>query len=502
MATENDTDTSVYREKYFTDIYKNIPVAEALFDLKGNLIDMNDAFIETFNLFSDEDKYYYNLFKDANIPNELQDSILSNRKYSFRLKYSFEKTGFKHTLRKDLADMNFRTVKLFNSKEECDGFLLVCIEETSLLNALNRVQDFNNIFSLVSKLGKIGYIKYNFISETGYASNQWFNNIGESEDTPLKNIFGVFNAVNPEDRPLLNEKIEKIKNGIKNELSIQYQVQIPNESNKWKWIHAKYFTTTYSPQDKIVEIIGINYDITNFKEAIDAREKAELSNKLNSAFLANMSHEIRTPLNAIVGFSELLQTSDNEKDKAEFINIINKNNDLLLHLINDILNLSKIESGFVEIQVKKFDLSTLFNEIFATQKFRCTNPDIEFRGNNPYKSCIINYDRDRLTEVWTNYISNALKYTSHGHILMGYEYVNKGIKIYVEDTGKGIPAEKQHMLFQRFEKLGSFVQGSGLGLAICKAIIEASNGHVGLKSADGEGSTFWAWIPCEVQITQ
>ena len=166
MATENNTDTSVYREKYFTDIYKNIPVAEALFDLKGNLIDMNDAFIETFNLFSDEDKYYYNLFKDANIPNELQDSILSNRKYSFRLKYSFEKTGFKHTLRKDLADMNFRTVKLFNSKEECDGFLLVCIEETSLLNALNRVQDFNNIFSLVSKLGKIGYIKYKFISES------------------------------------------------------------------------------------------------------------------------------------------------------------------------------------------------------------------------------------------------------------------------------------------------------------------------------------------------
>ena len=112
----------------------------------------------------------------------------------------------------------------------------------------------------------------------------------------------------------------------------------------------------------------------------------------------------------------MLQTSDNEKDKAEFINIINKNNDLLLHLINDILNLSKIESGFVEIQVKKFDLSTLFNEIFATQKFRCTNPDIEFRGNNPYKSCIINYDRDRLTEVWTNYISNALKYTSHANL--------------------------------------------------------------------------------------
>lgn len=258
-------------------------------------------------------------------------------------------------------------------------------------------------------------------------------------------------------------------------------------------------------QDGKKLILGIATNVTKFhavnKELQLAKEKAEQSDKLKSAFLANMSHEIRTPLNAIVGFSELLQSSDDKKEQAEFIHIINQNNELLLRLIGDILDLSKIESGLIELKPEKFDLSSVFNEVFATSKVRCTNPDIEFKCVNPYSKCIVYLDKNRLLQIGINFVTNAIKYTIKGHITIGYEYKNQGIRIYVEDTGIGIAKEKQHLLFHRFEKLDDFAQGTGLGLAICKAIVTAKKGEIGFHSEEGKGSTFWAWVPCKVETS-
>lgn len=243
-------------------------------------------------------------------------------------------------------------------------------------------------------------------------------------------------------------------------------------------------------------LLGIVIDITekerNRIELIQAKE----SDKLKSAFLANMSHEIRTPLNAIVGFSTLLSETEDEEDKAEFSHIIQTNSDLLLRLIGDILDLSKVEAGMVDFKTERFDMVPYFNELSKSLKQRITNPDIQFFVDNPYSSCMINFDKGRMAQIITNYVTNAFKFTVSGYVTMGYSYVDGGIRIYVTDTGTGIPKEKQSKVFQRFEKLNEFAQGTGLGLSICKAITEARGGRVGFESVEGKGSTFWAWNAC------
>ncbi|MEF9985757.1 MAG: transporter substrate-binding domain-containing protein [Bacteroidales bacterium] len=245
-------------------------------------------------------------------------------------------------------------------------------------------------------------------------------------------------------------------------------------------------------------------DITENKkinmELEAAKNKAEQSNKLKSAFLANMSHEIRTPLNAIVGFSQLLEYCEDEIEKKEYSNIINTNNNLLLQLIGDILDLSKIEAGMIGLHIEKFNVSELFDNISATLTHRITSSDVKLICTTPYKSCIVELDRSRFTQVITNFATNAIKFTPKGEIKIGYEYINGGVKIYVSDTGIGIAPNKIDKVFERFEKLDDFAQGTGLGMAICKAILDACGGTIGVDSIKGKGSTFWAWFPAEAII--
>ena len=242
-------------------------------------------------------------------------------------------------------------------------------------------------------------------------------------------------------------------------------------------------------------------DVTEREEMIKelqiAKMHAEQSDKLKSAFLANMSHEIRTPLNAIVGFSGLMMYASDE-EKEDYMQIINNNNEMLLKLISDILDLSKLEAGSVELKYEEFDLTDYFNSMFASMKQRATNPKIQIVAVNPYQHCLVTLDRNRVAQIITNYVTNAIKYTMEGTIEMGYEYREEGI--YVKDSGIGIPDEKKNKVFHRFEKLDEFAQGTGLGLSICKAIAEAMGGNVGFESEYGKGSLFWALLPCEVEI--
>lgn len=235
-------------------------------------------------------------------------------------------------------------------------------------------------------------------------------------------------------------------------------------------------------------------------ELKELKEKAELSDRLKSAFLANMSHEIRTPLNAIVGFSELMVNCDDQAEKEEYMNIIQSNNELLLRLINDILDLSKIESGILERKPEKFDLAKVCTELYTMIQPKITNPEVEFRLDNSRPDCWVFLDRNRLKQVWMNFLTNAVKCTSSGYVKMGYSVETDGIRIYVEDTGAGIPTELQDRVFGRFQKLNEFAQGTGLGLAISRAIVEAAGGKVGFASQPGVGSTFWAWLPCEIEM--
>lgn len=257
------------------------------------------------------------------------------------------------------------------------------------------------------------------------------------------------------------------------------------------------------------EIIGglLRFEDITEKVKIDrmlqeAKEKAEESNRLKSAFLANMSHEIRTPLNAIVGFSEMICQTSEEQDKQEFIRIISSNNELLLQLIDDILDLSKIEAGTMEFTFAPTDINEVMDGICRQMQEKNTSPDVEIIFAEKAESCVLYTDRVRLSQVIINFTSNAMKFTHKGSIRMGYriEEETNEIYFYVKDTGIGIPEEKKDKVFERFVKLNSFAKGTGLGLAICRVIVERLHGVIGVESKEGEGSCFWFRIPAQEMI--
>lgn len=266
-----------------------------------------------------------------------------------------------------------------------------------------------------------------------------------------------------------------------------------------------------SYQDKTgknVGHFGIVRDVTKLvrsqEELRRETAQAQQSSQLKATFLANMTHEIRTPLNAIVGFSDLLHTVTIPEERQEFIRIIRHNCDLLLRLIDDILETSYMDERPQSIEPEDIDFSTFFNEVCHTVAQRVTEPAVEFLADNPFQTFPARIDKERIQQVITNFVTNAVKYTQKGHIKVGYrdEWVledtqkHEGIYIYCEDTGTGIPREKQASVFDRFVKLNDFVQGTGLGLSICKSIAERCNGRIGLESdGEGMGSTFWLWIP-------
>ena len=260
----------------------------------------------------------------------------------------------------------------------------------------------------------------------------------------------------------------------------------------------------------VKEYFGLVRDITDLmlaqKRLREETARAEDSGRLKSAFLANMTHEIRTPLNAIVGFSDLLQVVDGADERREFIRIIRNNCDMLLRLINDILEASEMGQS-IAIRPVELDLPPVFDDICQTLEQRVQGTGVEFMVDNPYESLPAVIDKGRLQQLLTNFVTNAVKYTKQGHIRVGYRKESRdinrqrreGLFFYCEDTGAGIPKEKQAAVFERFVKLNDFVQGTGLGLAICKAIVDKCSGRIGVTSqGEGLGSTFWFWLPQEV----
>ncbi|MCS3321711.1 response regulator [Bacteroides fragilis] len=247
-------------------------------------------------------------------------------------------------------------------------------------------------------------------------------------------------------------------------------------------------------------IVSIEWDITQLelmrRELIESKEKAETSDKLKSAFLANMSHEIRTPLNAIVGFSRIISESDNAEERREYYEIVDANNERLLQLINEILDLSKIESGIVEFTYGPVRLHTLCKEIHDAHVFRCPQ-GVELRFDSPDEALSIHSDKNRIFQVFSNPIGNAFKFTTEGSVSYGYKQEGERVVFYVKDTGLGIEPEKLGRVFQRFAKLNNFAQGTGLGLSICKTIIERLGGEIAVSSEVGTGTTFTFWLPLE-----
>lgn len=372
-------------------------------------------------------------------------------------------------------------------------------QNISKLHQLNEeLKERNYKMELTFKTAGISYWDFDAKSRLFRSFNNPINDFNSEIPITVEEYLKV---TLPEDTEILREQIDRMVRGVDEEIEFQYHSQ-----TKW---HKERQTTLVTgiplerdKRGRVIRYTGIAFNNTKWetmtRELKELKEKAEVSDRLKSAFLANMSHEIRTPLNAIVGFSELMVNCDDQAEKEEYMDIIQANNEMLLNLINDILDLSKIESGILERKREIFNLSKVCSELYTMIQPKITNPGIEFIIDNPSPNCWILLDRNRLKQVWTNFLTNAVKHTRSGHIKMGYSVRQGGIRIYVEDTGNGIPQELQSRVFGRFQKLNEFAQGTGLGLAISRAIIEAAGGEVGFTSTPDVGSTFWAWIPCEI----
>ena len=333
--------------------------------------------------------------------------------------------------------------------------------------------------------------EYNVDARTFYSPN---STVFEETIIPLDDYLSF---VFPEDTTLLSAGLEDLASGKTQVMDIQIRLITPALGERWFEMHA----VPYGQEEdgRISKLIGLRTDITDQKmtnELIRLRDKAEEANRLKSAFLANMSHEIRTPLNAIVGFSNLIVTTDDKEEIGEYVKIVETNNELLLQLISDILDLSKIEAGQLDFNYTDVDLSDVFNNLYQVYKCRVKD-SVELLCRQPSPGYVIHSEKNRLTQVVSNFLSNACKYTSKGSIIMGYELQGDRLRFYVTDTGKGISGENMPHAFERFAKFDSFVQGTGLGLSICESIVQSLGGEIGAESELGRGSTFWFTIPYE-----
>ena len=311
-----------------------------------------------------------------------------------------------------------------------------------------------------------------------------------------------FAKIFKEDRPRIEKAYHDLITGAIKKVKEEYRVVTRTAKGlQTDWVEAQATVATRDENGCPLTLVGSSLVITARKaleqELVSAKDRAEESNRLKSAFLANMSHEIRTPLNAIVGFSGLLPTVEEPEEKEEYITIIENNNKLLLQLVGDILDLSKIESGTLEFAYLPKHLGEILHGIKCSLQARTEEKGLTFSLMNPMPDCCIETDGNRLNQVITNLLTNAIKFTDKGGITFGYtlEKEENMLRFYVTDTGCGIQEDKVGTVFNRFVKLNSFVQGTGLGLSICQMIVEHMGGKIGVESEYGKGSTFWFTLP-------
>ena len=496
----------------FQQFFNNLPIGVELYDAEGYLIDINDADTKIFGS-SREQLLGVNLFKNPAVPERILNQIKKKKAFSFPLAYDFncirDARYYNSSISDETKYLMVKGIGLNDREFGHIGYLLIISDETEKRVKEEQTQNNLAILKAVLLSGHSLIVEYDIgkkelfvnplLNETP-EDNKLFNYLRSNK---YMTIGGVQQIVRSADNVnLLFQVIE----GKQDHCSFECRTAIENETI-WIRINAQAYKTKGSKrQNKMI------CHITNITEEKLLEEKlhhaeyetrqSELeiqkvreADKLKSAFLANMSHEIRTPLNAIIGFSNILAETDDKEEKEEFVKIINKNSDLLLRLITDILDFSKIESGVLDYSLSDTSLKDIFHEQFQVHAMKMPEKVSLICDFDALPDIFVHTDPKRVTQVLSNLISNAVKFTEVGSIRFSYRIVEKYVLVEVIDTGIGISPQHQQAIFDRFVKVNSFKQGTGLGLTICKTIIEALNGTIGVDSRPGEGARFWFTLP-------
>lgn len=473
-----------------------IPLGLGVYDKDGYLKYANGTTLKMFGVTM-KDIYNINIFDDPNITAEDKVLLKQGLNVSFETDYDFDLCeNFYETPIKGIKKYFVTKVTIMRDPEgNRQGYLLACeditvkkAQEREIIESYKKIKATQKELSLALNAGKLSSWNYNIKEGLFCKFDVHIENIEK------RSLQSIYESIHPDDRNKFMALLEVVAH--KQKLPENRIILRVLENNATDYSYSSFtYSAVEDEAGNVVVITFIQRDITEDiiyqQNLITAKNKAEEADKLKSTFLANMSHEIRTPLNAIVGFSELLTETDDAEEKFEYKQLIETNSEILLKLIGDILDLSKIEVGSIDINRQKLNLCQLCDELYRSFQQRIKNPKVILKLINPYTKCVANFDKYRFMQIFTNFATNAIKYTPQGEIIMGYECMPGQVRIYVKDSGIGIPEEKKNRIFSRFEKLDTFAQGTGLGLSICKAIADATGGEVGFKSKANIGSEFW-----------
>lgn len=469
-------------------IYTNASMSLYVFDKEGNCemkIDKNDP--ET-AILSD------NFFQSKYISNSLKDKILNHEEINTEIiidtsglisRYSFSEKIFLQIIVSHINDLEGKP----------NGFIVILVDKSKLFKEREESERFESLFHFVSNSSNIGIAFYDIHTQQGMATKTWFNNMHE---TLTINKLPIYENVWEQDKNEILTHRENMRKGDKTPL--RKDLRVLYKDGKYHWVHLVLFLMEYSAKENKAIAVGVSMNIDEQKEseiALDkAKEEAERANREKDIFLANISHEIRTPLNAIVGFSNVLTFTNEQSEKILYGDLIHKNNEMLMQMINSILELAKIDAGTAKFNFTEIDLQLLFKRLVEYAKEQIGDKPIEISCENQIENALLFTDPDHLYQVFQNLISNAAKFTQKGSIILSFRQTAKGHYLFfIKDTGIGIDKDKQSLIFNRFEKIDPFVQGSGLGLSLCKSIVSHLGGTIGVYSTVGEGSTFWFTLP-------
>ena len=390
---------------------------------------------------------------------------------------------------------------------------IFCLDSTELHKAQQKLSATNSKLAMALDVANIVPWKWDLKSKTILCDINRPIELSTDEQEVEDSQLSVpdsqyFSKIFKEDRERVKQAYRDLIEGRAEKVKEEYRIVNVQKNNlhKVEWVEAQAAVEARDEDGKPLTLVGSSLVITNRKkmeqELTTAKELAEESNRLKSAFLANMSHEIRTPLNAIVGFSGILASTEEEEEKQEYVSIIENNNTLLLQLISDILDLSKIEAGTLELNYSNIELNELMRELERGFLLRVKTDAVKLEFVEPAGPCMAYTEKNRLSQLMINLVTNAIKFTEKGSIRFGYEMRENELYFYVTDTGCGIPKDKQQNIFGRFVKLNSFAQGTGLGLSICKTLMDHMGGRIGVESEEGKGSTFWFTLPYKPAVKE
>jgi len=503
MTDETEAMAEQKSERNLTDRYRLIfdqsIVGLSFYDKDGMLLAVNEYMRKMLHYQDEHDPFYFGgslfdrpIYRDLVSRQHVEDLYFCSR-------YVIPERGVNcyaeiriHPILDDMGKLLYISLTTRDITEERELDLQGKRNDAEILRANEEIKIYENELKyLLENCQMLGW-------RLTYGTNriELFKELGKSELTmTLQEFIGHF--LHDEGEPTMS--LDEMRAKFEKPTSQLYKMTDLYGSGSLEW----YVMNTVPVHDKEGHVNGQFGLIRNVTSLINAQEqlkreteRANDSGRLKSVFMANMTHEIRTPLNSIVGFSDLLPMIESPDDKREMIRVIMNNCDMLLRLINDILEISTMDSKAITLEPEEVDFSKEFDNIFISLSERVQNPSVEFLCDNPYGTFPAYVDKQRIRQIVTNFLTNAVKYTQQGHIKIGYREQDGGLYIYCEDTGSGIPKEKQGRIFERFVKLNDYVQGTGLGLSICKAIADKAGGRIGVESeGEGQGSTFWVWIP-------